>query len=139
MSVAATLADTCLVTALPMSFPNYTGGTGPVTATTTISVRCTNGARYAVGLSAGTNAGTSFSQRLLANGTNSLQYNLYVSNAYSSVWGDGSSGTSVISGISSGFGNAVSLTVYGELPDNVANQGAVPGVYTDTILVVMTY
>jgi len=139
LAVQATLVDSCLVTATPMSFPSYTAGAGPVYATTTLRVRCTNGAQFAVGLSAGSTAGASFAQRLLADGTATLQYNLYTQSNHTSIWGDGSTGTSIIVGNSTGFGAPVPLTVYGELPDTAANQAAGPGVYTDTILVVLTY
>jgi len=139
LAVQATLVDSCLITATPMSFPSYTAGAGAVYATTTLSVRCTNGAQYAVGLSAGSTTGTSFAQRLLADGTGTLQYNLYTQSNYSAIWGDGSTGTSIIVGNSTGFGNPVPLTVYGEVPDSAANRAAGPGVYTDTILVVLTY
>jgi len=139
LAVQATLVDTCLVTATPMSFPSYTAGAGPVYATATLNVRCTNGAQYAVGLSAGSTAGASFAQRLLADGASTLQYNLYLQSNHTSIWGDGSAGTSIIVGNSTGFGTPVPLTVYGEVPDTAANQAAGPGVYTDTILVVLTY
>jgi spore coat protein U-like protein len=55
------------------------------------------------------------------------------------VWGDGSAGTQIVSGISTGFSTPISLTVYGRIPDSAANQATTPGAYSDTILVVMTY
>jgi spore coat protein U-like protein len=90
-------------------------------------------------MSVGTTSGESYAQRLLAAGANTLQYNIYTSNAYSSVWGDGSGTTQIVSGTAAGFATPITLTVYGELPDSAANQTAVPGNYTDTILVVLTY
>jgi spore coat protein U-like protein len=139
MSVSATLVDTCLVTATSLIFPNYVPAAGTLKATSTISLRCTNGVQYGVGMSAGTTAGESYAQRLLANGANTLQYNIYTSSAYSAVWGDGSGTTQIVSGNAAGFATPITLTVYGELPDSAANQVAVPGNYSDTILVVLTY
>jgi spore coat protein U-like protein len=139
MSVRATLVDTCLISASALSFQPYVASGGAVAGTSTISLRCTNGAIYAVGLSAGSTAGTTMAQRLLAGGTNTLQYNLYTSNAYTSVWGDGSNGSSVVSGYSTGFATPISLTIYGQVPDSAANKLAPAGTYTDTILVVLDY
>jgi spore coat protein U-like protein len=139
MTVSATLVDTCLVTATSLIFPSYVPAAGTLKATSTISLRCTNGVQYGVGMSVGTTAGETYAQRLLAGGANTLQYNIYTSNAYSSIWGDGSGTTQIVSGNAAGFATPITLTVYGELPDSAANQAAVPGNYSDTILVVLTY
>jgi len=137
--VQASVVDNCVVSATSLAFPAYTSGGGAVNGTSTITLRCTNGAQYGVGLSVGSTAGTSYAQRLLANGANTLQYNLYTSSSDAAVWGDGSAGTQIVSGISTGFSTPISLTVYGRIPDSAANQAATPGAYSDTILVVMTY
>ena len=42
-------------------------------------------------------------------------------------------------GTGMGAGNALAFTVYGQIPDNAANQAAVPGTYADTITVTVTY
>lgn len=139
MSVQATLVDTCVISATPLNFPTYLAGSGAVKGTATISLVCTKNAQYGVGLNTGSTAGTSYTQRLLANGGHTLQYNLYTSNTYATVWGDGSGATAIVSGNAAGFGTAISLTVYGEVPDSAANQAALPGAYSDTILVVLTY
>jgi spore coat protein U-like protein len=139
MSVRATVVDTCLISASALTFPPYVGGGGAVAGTSTVSLRCSNGAIYAVGLSAGSTAGTTMAQRLLAGGTSTLQYNLYTSNAYTAVWGDGSNGSSVVAGYSTGFATPIALTIYGQVPDSAANKLAPVGTYADTILVVLDY
>jgi spore coat protein U-like protein len=139
LSVGATLVDTCLISASALSFQPYVGGSGAVTGTSTVSLRCSNGAIYAVGLSAGSTAGTTIAQRLLSNGVSTLQYNLYTSNDHSTIWGDGTDGSSVISGYSTGFASPISLTVYGQLPDSASNKSATPGTYSDTIVIVLVY
>jgi spore coat protein U-like protein len=102
-------------------------------------VLCTKTTPFTVALNGGTTTGGNVGQRLLANGANTLQYNLFIANTYATVWGDGT-GTSVTqSGAGLGLGTAVPLTVYGQLPDNATNQGAVPGNYTDTITVSVSY
>ncbi|HVC30624.1 MAG TPA: spore coat U domain-containing protein [Steroidobacteraceae bacterium] len=137
--VSATVLKACTVSAAPLAFGNYTPGAGPVSASTTISVDCTSGTGYTVSLNGGTTTGGTVSQRLMANGTNTLQYNLYTNNTYSTILGDGTGPSVTASGTGSGMNISNSLTVYGDLPDDAANQAAVPGSYTDTIQVTVTY
>ena len=50
-TVNVLVSATCAITANPMIFPPYTGTIG--TATTTLSITCTNTTPYSVGLNAG--------------------------------------------------------------------------------------
>jgi spore coat protein U-like protein len=68
-----------------------------------------------------------------------LQYNLYTTAALGTVFGDGTAGTATVAGTGAGVATAVAVTVYGQLPDNATNQAAVPGAYSDTITVTVTY
>jgi spore coat protein U-like protein len=72
----------------------------------------------------------------MANGTDMLSYNLYTDAGHTMIWGDGSGGTSTNS-----FGGLISLgstsfTVYGRVPKG---QYPMPGSFTDTITVTVTY
>lgn len=137
--VTATVLKTCQVNAATLAFGNYTPGAGTVSGTTTVNVLCTKTTPYTVALNAGSTGGSTFAQRLLANGVNTLQYNLYTTNTYATVWGDGSGTTATQAGAGAGLATANALTVFGQLPDNATNQNAVPGAYTDTITVTVTY
>ena len=44
-----------------------------------------------------------------------------------------------MAGTGAGVATANAVTVFGQLPDSAANQAAVPGSYTDTITVTVTY
>jgi len=137
--VSATVLKTCSVNATALAFGNYTPAAGAVTGSSTVNVLCTKTTPFTVALNGGTTAGGTIAQRLMANGANTLQYNLFTTNAYATVWGDGT-GTSVTqAGAGNGLASAVAYTVYGQLPDNATNQAAVPGAYTDTITVTVTY
>jgi spore coat protein U-like protein len=137
--VSATVLKTCSVSAAALAFGDYTPGSGASVGSTTINVNCTKSTAYTVALNGGTTTGGTIAQRLLVNGTNTLQYNLYTSNTYATVFGDGT-GTSVTqSGTGSGVSTANAVTVYGHILDNATNQTAVPGAYTDTITVTVTY
>jgi spore coat protein U-like protein len=68
-----------------------------------------------------------------------LQYNLYTTAALATIFGDGTGGTGTVAGTGLGVASANSVQVFGQLPDNATNQAAVPGAYSDTITVTVTY
>jgi spore coat protein U-like protein len=138
-NVTATVLSTCSATATAVAFPNYTPGGGAVTATGTITVKCTNGTTYTVKLNAGTTTGDAFTQRLMANGSDTLQYNLYTTSGYTTVFGDGTGSTGTGSGTGAGINTATTVTVYGQLPDSATNQAAVPLAYSDLITATISY
>jgi spore coat protein U-like protein len=136
--VSAVVNPNCLVSAQPLAFGGY-DGTVAKTGTSDITVRCSNQTTYTVGLSTG---GGTFAQRLLSgNGANTLQYNLFTTVAAATIWGDGTLGTGMASGMGAGMSaaSAQTHTVFGVLPDNAFNQGAPSGNYSDTITVTVTY
>jgi spore coat protein U-like protein len=139
LTVSVTVAATCAVAANPLFFGSYYPGGGSLNANTTLLVRCSHGAPFTVAMDAG--AGGSLLQRLMTLGTSSLQYNLYTTAARTTVWGDGSASSALVSGTGKGLANdqAIAETVYGELPDSAANQLLAPGTYTDTIRVTVSY
>lgn len=139
LPVTATLQATCSASAAALAFGAYTPGAGARTGNTTVSVRCTKNTAYTVALNAGTTTGGSLVQRLMASGANTLQYNLYTTAAFASVFGDGTGGTLTAAGTGAGVATPNTLTVFGNLPDSATNQAAVPGNYSDTILVTVTY
>lgn len=70
----------------------------------------------------------------LANPLSSLQYNLYTSNGSgSTVWGDGSGGSSVVS--QEGSSN-INIPIYGVVP---VGQNPAMGSYSDTVTVTIEF
>ena len=143
-TVTATVKATCsvAVTGNTLGFGNYVPGSGTINQTATLNVNCTKGTPFTnVLLNAGSTAGGTVAQRLMANGANTLQYNLYTDNAHTTTWGDGVTGTPGAGGTGAGMAaaNAVVYTVYGQLPDNATNQAAVPGNYSDTVTITVNY
>ncbi|WP_445679181.1 Csu type fimbrial protein [Radicibacter daui] len=135
-NVTATVNNECLVDASDLAFGTYSISSGaPNTASSNISVTCTNGTTYAVALNGGVNG--SLATRQMRNtdsgSTAKLSYQLYTTSAYSTVWGDGSTG---VTQAGTGSGTAQNLTVYGSMP---VNQAATPGSYLDTITVTVAY
>jgi spore coat protein U-like protein len=101
-------------------------------ASTPLHIQCTNTTPYTIGLDKGTTTGATLSQRLLANGAATVNYNLYTTSGYATVWGD--TGGGLVS--STGNGADQTFTIYGRVP---AQTTPAPGTYTDTITVTVTY
>ncbi|HUX73006.1 MAG TPA: spore coat U domain-containing protein [Steroidobacteraceae bacterium] len=139
LPVSATVTTACSVAALPLAFGNYTPLAGAVTGTTRIRVGCTRGTRFKVALGLGATPGSTVAQRLLGNGGHTLQYNLYTNPAHTRVWADGTAGSRTRGGRGRGPARPVALTAYGLLPDSAANRLAVPGTYSATIVVSVSY
>ena len=102
-AVTATLQPNCTTSATPLGFGTYTPGNGALTATSNITVNCTKNTGYTIALDPGTTTGDSFTQRLMASGTNVLQYNLYTTATFGTVWGDGTGGTATQAGTGAGM------------------------------------
>jgi spore coat protein U-like protein len=136
--VSATVLKTCSVTAAALGFGNYTPGAGALAANSTVSVKCTKGTPFTVALNGGTTTGGTIAQRLMTNGADTLQYNLYTTGAFATVFGDGTTGVTQ-AGTGTGLASTVALTVFGSLPDSAVNQAASTGAYADTINVTVTY
>ena len=131
-NVTATVQATCLISANNLGFGTYSGSA--IATTTTMSVTCTNGTTYNVGLNAGTAAGATVTARAMTGpGAATLSYALYQDSGHSTNWGN-TVGTDTKSG--TGNGSAQSMTVYGNL---TANQYPTPGSYSDTITATITY
>ena len=134
----------CTVTTTPVNFGAYAPLSGlNRDATGNVAMRCTTLAGllidYSIDLGMGSDS-TSFSPRKMASGSNRLNYNLYTSGAYTSIWGDGNSGTSHVTGSATLkllSATTVNHTVYGRIP---ANQKTLPvGSYSDPVVVTITY
>jgi spore coat protein U-like protein len=138
-AVTATVQSTCSATAAALAFPNYTPGGGAQIGNTTISVKCTKNTPFTVLLNAGSTTGEAFAQRLMASGTNTLQYNLYTAATLLTIFGDGTAGTQTIAGTGLGVATANSVQVFGQVPDSASNQAAIAGSYSDTITVTVSY
>jgi spore coat protein U-like protein len=120
----------------PVAFGNVNTISGSnVDATGAISVTCTNGSTWSAGASIGAGTGATFASRKMSAGSNLLNYTLYTDTGRTTVWGDGSTGNSLISG--TGTGTAQAVTVYGRI---AAGQTSAPaGAYGDTVSVTVTY
>jgi spore coat protein U-like protein len=130
--VSASVTATCQISATNLAFGAYTGTLA--SATSTVTVTCTNSTPYNVGLDPGTSTGSTVTTRKMTGPAGAvLAYTLSRDSAHTLNWGD-TVGTDTESG--SGNGTAQALTVYGQV---AASQFVAPGNYTDTITATVTY
>ena len=125
----------CSVDPTPVAFGAYAPlNDAPADTAGTLRVSCdTVTVGYTLLLSPG-GAG-SYSPRRLSGGAYTLAYNLYADALRTVVWGDGSGGTTTVSGAFA-LPGAVDHTVYGRLP---ARQNVGTGAYSDTITVTVNF
>ncbi len=133
-SVTATVLASCTVVGgVPLAFGVVTPGVQR-DGSVLISAVCTVGTPYTLALDAGTGTGATVASRRMTSGGDTLDYTLFQDASRTTLWGDGTGGTSTRS--STGTGLAQSFTVYGRVPSSAA---AAVGSYTDTITVTATY
>ncbi len=131
IAVSATVLSFCAVVTLPLAFGNYSNAV--LNATTTITVTCTTGTTYNLGLDPGIGTGATVAARKMSLLTNTLTYSLYSDSGHSVVWGN-TIGTNTQTG--TGTGLVQTFTVYGQIP---ASQAVAPGAYVDTVTATVTY
>ena len=105
-----------------------------LTGTVTFSVRCTSGTNGTISLNGGIGSSGTVATRTMESGANSINYSLYTSGTYTTIWGDGSSGTSTVA--HNGTGSTTTLTIYGQVP---GPSTPVAGTYSDTITITVAY
>lgn len=146
-ALEARAAADCTVSAVGVNFGVYDPYlTTPDDSVGEITVTCTHlsgpaiEVRYTVTLSTGSGGG--YAPRRLRSGPALLGYNLWSDPARSSIWGNGTAGTVIVSGalrVGPGQGNGVRSAVhsiYGRIP---ALQDAAEGDYVDSIVATLTY
>ncbi len=131
-NVTATVLNSCSVTATDLAFGTY----DPASVTdkqgaSTITVTCTLGTAYDLGLNNGTNA--SGSTRRMASGSSRLNYQVYKDAGATQVLGAVANALGV-TGVGTGVG--VPTLIYGVIPKA---QNVNAGAYSDVITVSVDY
>lgn len=137
LNVTLNLENTCGITAAPVSFGNQTTLTSDIDATGSVTVTCTStGGTYNVSFNGGTTTGGTIAQRRMINAAsgNTINYNLYTTNARTVVLGDGTTGVQLTG---TGNGAAQVYTVYGRV-DGGQNPKAV-GAYSDSVTATVSF
>jgi len=134
-TVQITIAGSCQVnSASNMDFGSHGVLNTNSDTTSTLTVQCTNTTPFNIGLSAGSGATATVTNRQMTGpGGATITYSLYRTAARDTVWGN-TTGTNTVSG--TGTGAAQQITVYGRVaPQNTP----APNTYTDTVTATITY
>jgi spore coat protein U-like protein len=143
----AAATASCNVSTPGLAFGTYdvfsagaTNGNGTLTVSCDLNPPPGNAdINYTISLSAGSS--NSFVQRQMKSGAETFGYNLYTTNAYSVVWGDGTGSTATVSGImrltTPNPSQSKTHTVYGRIP--ALQDVAVASDYLDNVTVTVTY
>ena len=139
-NVKITIVANCVVSATDMLFPVTTGVLNAnVDQTSVISVTCTNGTTYSVGIEAGANAGPGnpVTGRKMIGGPSSelISYALFSDSGRNNNWGN-TFGTGWQTGTGTGSVTPQTYTVYGRVAPQTTPK---PGNYADVVQVTVTY
>jgi spore coat protein U-like protein len=141
-------AVTCTASTPGLAFGGYdvfaagaTNGNGTLTIHCVLDLLDLGEQKVKYTISMSTGSSNSFVQRTMKSGTNALGYNLYTTNSYSTVWGDGTGSTATVPGslvLNSGHPSQTDIaTVYGRIP--ALQDAAVATDYRDNVTVTVTY
>ncbi len=132
--VRVTNNSSCSVSASDLNFGAQPSLAVPVLATNTISVSCTAGTQYEIGLTSVLFSGNPALRRMInVLPLGSVQYQIFRDNARTQLWGD-TLGSNTASGV--GNGSAQNFTGYGLVPPQATPPS---GTYYDVVVVVVTY
>lgn len=136
-------AQTCSITSVgTLNFGSYdVFSTTALVTTAALQVKCTpanlvNQLNTTTTTSLGKGNSTTFSTRQMQNTTNSsikLNYNIYTTAGGTTIWGDGTTGTSQVSKT---IAPTLNFTIEGIIP---AGQNVSVGTYTDSVTITVNY
>ncbi len=133
LAVQATIQALCHVDATDMNFGTLNGLLNSNRETTSsLSITCTQGTAYNVGLDNGEHYANGYRRMAGPNG-NYVKYQLYRNANRTQLWGN-TIGTDTVTG--TGTGSTQNLTVWGRVPPQTTPPA---GNYSDTIQVTITY
>jgi spore coat protein U-like protein len=89
-----------------------------------------------ISISLSDGSSTTFSPRTMTKGSEVLNYNLYTNAARTTIWGNGTGGTSVYTRRNPPNNSNVNVTIYGRIP---AQQDVSAGNYSDTVSAVINF
>ena len=134
-TVNANLVSDCTIVSAPtLDFGTIGVQNVAYAANSTLTVECTPGTAYTVGLDAGSVSGSSVATRYLDGPGGKMSFSLYRDASFTQVWGV-TPGTDTAGG--TGTGSNQSYTIYGRIFGMQTTRA--PGTYTSTITATITY
>ena len=133
---ASIYAAKCRVNTVPLDFGiYYPMQTQPLEITGGVDIDC-RGKRGTYQLSASTGVSGSFSDRYMQMDMHILKYNLFTNAARTSIFGDGTGNSTVVTGFHLRGRTRETINIFGEI---YASQNPDPGLYIDVITVTITF
>ena len=135
-TVSITIENDCTITADNINFGTVSEVNTAHTASGQVHVTCSSQGQIDVTLNAGTGTGSSLASRQMDDGAgNAISYNLYNDSGHTTISGDGTTGSKLFSGTSTGAQQ--DLDVYAQTD---ASQGVKPvGSYSSTVTATVTF
>jgi spore coat protein U-like protein len=137
LTVTATVLGACTINPATLAFGNYDPTAGaPLDVNGTITVNCTQGSSYWIGLGNGLNFGGG-TRRMSGGVTEVLAYELYRDAGRTLAWDNtnGALPNSTANTVAAGF-SPYDHTVYGRIP---VNQPVSTGAYSDTVVMTVNF
>jgi len=144
MQARSTVSFSCTVSATGINFGVYnplsaTGDSAAGSWTVNCTATGSGSATVSGTLSMSTGSSGQYATRKMVSGTNTLNYNIYLTPGYTQIFGDGTGGTyapSESGTVTAGQVYQVAGNMYGFMP---ASQDVAPGSYSDTIIITVVY
>jgi spore coat protein U-like protein len=109
----------------------------PLDSVGSMTYRCDDvGYQETLVIDLGRGSSSTYAPRKMFRGAYELDYNLYLDSNRTSIWGDGSSGTSHYGPVSPANGEDTTVYVYGRV---LVGQNARTGSYSDTVVVTVLF
>jgi spore coat protein U domain-containing protein, fimbrial subunit CupE1/2/3/6 len=126
----------CSLTSTTILFGSYDiFSSTPLDTLGQIIFRCNNN-DHNISISIDKGGASTFDPRRLLNGGSTLNYNLYLDAARTTIWGDGTGGTQNFFVRNPANNQDISIPLYGRIP---AGQGTSAGNYSNTLTVTINF
>jgi spore coat protein U-like protein len=127
---SAQASASCTISTTSVIFGNYNVFSGtPLDSTGTVTYRC-NPQTQSITISLSKGQSSTYTPRRMNQGGEILTYDLYTNAGRTSIWGDGTGGTSVFTDGNPPKNSNVNVTIYSRVP---AAQDVSAGSYSDTV------
>jgi len=131
LATAAAAEAACTISTTAVSFGSYNVFAGsPDDATGQIRYRCSAPRPPVVTIQLDKGGAPSFNPRQMRQGSQTLNYNLYLDSTRTTIWGDGTGGTQTYRRNNPPTNQNINVTVYGRIP---AGQDVSAGTYSATV------
>lgn len=127
-SGAANAANTCSLSATGITFGVFSGS--QTTTVGSVTIHCTGNGTVNFTLTLSTGSSGTYSSRQMTNNANRLAYNLHPDGGFTLIWGDGTGGSTTVSGKLTAPANFL-VPIYGKVPSQTIPPA---DTYSDTII-----